>query len=250
MTDSSTSDSPSSARGTRPRLALITGATRGIGRAIAECFAAQGFDIFATARNEEDLRQMQKHFSSTYPARTLYTQPADLSDRQSAEGTAASVLQLKRPLDVLVNNAGAFVPDSLLDETDILPQQIATNLYSAYYLTRALLPAFLTQGRGYIFNICSVAGLQAYPGGASYCISKYAMRGFSHVLRKELQPKGIRVSTVLPGATLTDSWKGTSLPPDRFIQAKDIAQLLLSAYDLSDSAVVEELLIRPQEGDL
>ena len=231
-------------------IAIVTGASRGIGRAIAYRLAQEGFDIFAIARQPEGLHQLAEDFKQKYPHRCLQTVAADLSDRRATEKAAEAFLDIERPLEILVNNAGAFVPDSVLDDADILPQQLATNLYSAYYLTRKLLPLFLKQSRGYIFNICSVASLQAYPGGSSYCISKYALRGFSHVLRSELQSKKIRVSTILPGATLTDSWRGTTLPKNRFIQAEDIASALCAAYQLSDSTVVEEIIIRPQEGDL
>ena len=230
-------------------LAVITGASRGIGRSVAEGFAKAGFDIFAVARTLDHLIDMKKAFSSTYSSK-LYTQATDLSQRTEAEALAEEVLKLNRPIEVLINNAGAFVPGSLLDKEDHLPHQIATNLYSAYYLTRKLLPSFLAQNRGYIFNICSVASLQPYPRSAAYSISKYALRGFSQALRKELLETDVRVSTVLPGAVLTDSWKGTSLPKDRFIQPKDIANLLLSSYSLSSSTTVEEIIIRPQRGDI
>ena len=231
-------------------LALITGATRGIGRAVAEGFAGAGFDVFAVARSSDQLAEMQQAFRSAFPEQALYTKAADLSQTEAAKALSSAAVALRRPIDVLVNNAGAFVPDSLLDKDALLPQQIATNLYSAYYLTKGLLPTFVAQGEGYIFNICSVASLQAYPGGASYCISKYALRGFSQVLRAELIQTGVRVSCVLPGAVLTDSWKGTKLPQSRFIRPEDIASALLSAYRMSPSATVEEILIRPQQGDI
>ena len=231
-------------------LALITGASRGIGRAVAEAFALEGFDVFAVARTQDRLSEMQQAFSAAFPAQKLHTQAADLSEKAQAEAIAEKVLKLKRHIDILVNNSGAFISSTLLDKEDPLPQQIATNLYSAYYLTKKLLPTFVRQKSGYIFNICSIASLQAYPRGAAYCISKYALRGFSHVLRAELLHTGVRVSTVLPGAVLTDSWKGTSLPEDRFIQPKDIADLLLSAYGLSSGATVEEIIVRPQQGDI
>ena len=127
---------------------------------------------------------------------------------------------------------------------------INTNLYSAYHLTRAILPGMLKQKKGHIFNICSTASIYAYPNGGSYSISKFAMYGMTKVLREELKDKAIRVTAILPGATWSDSWKGVDLPEDRLMDAGDIAKTIWSAYTLSDNAVIEELVIRPVEGDL
>ena len=250
MTGALTNNANSNTSGTVAPLVLITGASRGIGKALVMAFAAAGLDVLGVARNKQNLQKLKAAFSEKYPNRQLYIHLADLSSKVAAEALATAALKLQRPITVLINNVGAFIPDNLQDKTDFLPQQIATNLYSAYYLTRSLLPTFVNQKAGYIFNICSVASLQAYPRGASYCISKYALRGFSHVLREEMRVHGVRVSTVLPGAVLTDSWRGTDLPNTRFIQADDIARALLAAYHLSDSATVEEIVIRPQLGDI
>ncbi|MBL7876963.1 MAG: SDR family NAD(P)-dependent oxidoreductase, partial [Cyclobacteriaceae bacterium] len=103
---------------------------------------------------------------------------------------------------------------------------------------------------GHIFNICSIASIKAYPNGGSYAISKFALLGFSKVLREELKEHGIRVTAVLPGATKTASWAGSTLPDSRFIKPEDVAETIFSAYSLSPNAVVEELLIRPQLGDI
>ena len=152
------------------------------------------------------------------------------------------------PLRVLVNNAGRFIQDTLLGEAEALPNQMQTNVYSAYYLTRSLLPHFVHQKAGHIFNMCSVASIQAYAGGASYCISKYALLGLSEMLREELKSHGIRVTAIIPGATLTDSWQGVD--ESRLMSPEDIASMVLSSYKLSFRSVVEEIRLRPQQGDL
>ena len=103
---------------------------------------------------------------------------------------------------------------------------------------------------GHVFNICSIASLQAYEAGGSYSISKFAMLGLSKQLRHELKNFGVRVTAVMPGATLTDSWAGVDLPADRFIQAEDVAKTIQAVYELSSSADVEEIVIRPQLGDI
>ena len=98
--------------------------------------------------------------------------------------------------------------------------------------------------------MCSVASIAAYPNGGSYSISKFALYGMSKVLREELKPHGIRVVSVLPGATLTASWTGTDLPPDRFMKPEDVADAVWGAYSLSRNSVVEDIVIRPQLGDI
>jgi len=154
-------------------------------------------------------------------------------------------------VDILVNNAGQFLPGSVHNEPDgILEQMIQTNLYSAYHLTKTLLPAMMEQQQGYIFNICSIAALQAYNNGGSYSISKFAMMGFSKNLREELKPYNIKVAAVYPGAVLTDSWGNYDNSNHRIMEATDIATMIVAACKLSAGAVMEDIILRPQLGDL
>ena len=150
-----------------------------------------------------------------------------------------------------MNNAGVFLPGALGEEAEGgLEQMINTNLYSAYHLTRAILPAMLPQKKGHIFNMCSIASKIAYPNGGSYSISKFALLGFSKVLREELKEEGIKVTAILPGATWSNSWAGVELPESRLMQANDIAIAVVAALKMSPSAVVEDIVIRPQLGYL
>ena len=133
-------------------------------------------------------------------------------------------------VDVLVNNAGIFRSSAIHTEGDgDLEKMIETNLYSAYHLTRALLPLMLPLKKGYIFNMCSTASASAYTNGGSYSISKYALLGFSKNLRQELKTHGIKVTSILPGATWSDSWAGFEAPEERLMQARDIAEAVVSA---------------------
>ncbi len=230
---------------------VVTGGTKGLGRAISEKFAIHGFDVCACARTQSDLDEMRAHFNEHFPDIELLTYAADLSKKNDVSHFAAFVRSKRNKIDVLVNNAGLFLPGAVADEAaGSLESLIETNLYSAYYLTRALLPQMTTFRHGHIFNMCSIASIIAYPNGGSYTIAKFAMLGFSKVLREEMKPLGVKVTAILPGATWTDSWTGIDLPEDRLMQASDIAKLVWGAYDLSDSAVVEEILVRPQLGDL
>lgn len=228
----------------------ITGATKGIGRAIAEKFAANSFDLAICARTEADLAIFKKELQDKYGVQVL-TRATDMSKKADVIAFADFVKKQWGSVDVLVNNAGIFMPGEITREPDgQLESQIETNLYSAYHFTRAMLPAMLQQGSGHIFNMCSIASITAYPNGGSYSISKFALLGFSKVLREELKTKGIKVTAVLPGATWSDSWGGVDLPHSRLMEAEDIAIAIWSAWQMSPSAVVEEIVVRPQLGDL
>lgn len=233
------------------KLLMVTGGTKGIGRAVIEKFAANTTDIVTCARNKKDLEDLQRSLEKNYPAIRVYTFPADMSDKQQVKDFCAFVLGLHRPVDILVNNAGYFLPGEISTEQEgTLESMINANLYSAYYTTRGVVADMKAQRSGHIFNMCSIASIQAYPNGGSYAISKFALLGFSKCLREELKPFNIRVTAVLPGATRTASWEGTDLPDERFMKAEDVADTIFSVYALSGRSVVEEILIRPQLGDI
>jgi len=176
---------------------------------------------------------------------------ADLSITEEAISFGKWVLSQSNTIDILINNAGQFVPGSIYNEPNgALEAMIRTNLYSAYHLSRTILPNMMEKKSGHIFNICSIAALQAYPNGGSYSISKYALLGFSKNLREELKPYGIKVTTVCPGAAYTDSWAASGVNPERIMQANDIAAMIYAASTLSPQAVVEDIIMRPQLGDL
>jgi short-subunit dehydrogenase len=231
--------------------AVITGATKGIGLAIAQKLASEGYNLAICARNQSDLDKMKTTFTQSYPDCQVTTLKTDVSIKEEIQEFAQLIKANFSTIDVLVNNAGVFIPGELAHEEDgMLEKMMQTNLYSAYNLTRLLLPNMTAQQQGYIFNICSVASIKAYPNGGSYSISKFALLGFSKVLREELKNKGIKVTAILPGATWSDSWSGVDLPQSRLMQATDIAEAISSALKMSKSAVIEEIIIRPQLGDL
>jgi NADP-dependent 3-hydroxy acid dehydrogenase YdfG len=233
------------------RKAVVTGGTKGIGRAIAEALATEGYDIAVCSRTQEDLNVMQTDFNEHFTDIKILTKVVDVRKKKEVYTFAQLIENEWGRVDVLVNNAGIFLPGQIQNEAvGVLEQLIETNLYSAYYLTRALLPLMIAQKKGHIFNMCSVASVKAYPNGGSYGISKFALLGFSHNLREELKTQGIKVTSILPGATWSDSWSGFKAPEERLMQARDIGEAVVSALRMSASAVVEEILIRPQLGDL
>ena len=230
---------------------VITGASKGIGKAIATGFAAMGANLYLCARNEVDLYNMVAGLQLEYPDSIINAQPADMSKKDAVQKFGQWVLSKASTIDVLVNNAGQFIPGSINDEADgLLEQMMEINVYSAYHLTRALLPTMMAAKKGHIFNLCSIASLQAYPNGGSYSISKFALAGFSKNLREELKSYNIKVTAVYPGAVMTASWGDFDNRKQRIMEADDIAAMIIAATKLSAQAVVEDIIIRPQLGDL
>jgi short-subunit dehydrogenase len=229
---------------------LVTGGTKGIGRAIIERFAGEGFDIMTCSRNEKELATLQADLESRFPSIRVLTVQADLSKKEEVDKLAKAVKAFAIP-DVLVNNTGVFLPGAIHDEPEgNFELMMQTNLFSAYHLTRALVNEMIARKSGHIFSIGSIAGLTAYPNGGSYAVSKWAMLGMTKCLREELKPHQIKVTSILAGATYTSSWEGVELPIERFMSAEDVAESVWGAYNLSPRTVVEEIIIRPQLGDI
>lgn len=226
-------------------LACISGGSKGIGLAIARKFFEQGYTVVITGRDKAALAAA----ATAMPG--LETIVCDMANRKAVMQLAAQLSERFGALDLLVNNAGVFAPGALHDEPESnFDLMMRTNLESAYFLTKGVLPAMMARRSGAIVNICSVASLKAYPNGGAYAISKAALLAFSRNLREEMIPYNIRVMSVMPGAVRTASWDGTPLPDERFIPVEDIGQMIWDICRLSPRTVVEEILIRPFEGDI
>jgi len=230
---------------------VITGASRGIGKATARIFALHGYDLYLCSKNEENLFQTIEEIKKDFPNVSVDGKTFDLGKKQQAQLLGEWVNTNADTIDVLVNNAGNFIQGNVSDEPDgALEEMIEVNLYSAYHLTRMVLPKMKAAKAGHIFTLCSIASLGAYPNGGSYSISKFALLGFTKNLRRELQSYGIKVTAVIPGAAYTDSWKSSGISEQRLMEADDIARVIHHATLLSPQAVIEEIVIRPQLGDL
>ena len=227
------------------KTALVTGGTRGIGHAISVYLKDKGFNVAANfGGNEEAAKAFTEETG-------IKTYKFDVSDFDAVgEGLKAIEADLG-PVEVLVNNAGHFLPGSMHDEDDrVMEDQMATNFFSTYYLSKGLLPEMIEAGTGTIVNMCSIASITAYDAGGAYSVSKHAQYGFHKSLREEMKPKGIRVVAILPGAVYTSSWDGSGVPAERMMPAEDIAEITYSAVLLSARTVVEDIVLRPQLGDL
>lgn len=223
------------------KIAVVSGGTKGIGKEIAKAFLEAGMKVYISARSVDE----------SFVHDHLIQFKGDMSSKNEVKAFADHILENENQIDILVNNVGVFIPGKLMEEEDgIYETQINTNLSSTYYLTRNLISGIRRSDSAYIFNICSTASVTPYLNGGSYCISKYAQLGFTKVLREELKSENIRVSAVLPGATLTNSWAGTDLPTERFLDPTSVAQLILTASQMPQNVVMEEILVRPMEGDI
>jgi short-subunit dehydrogenase len=228
----------------------VTGGTKGIGRAIINLFADKGFGIITCSRSLADLEGLKAEINAKNPDINFMGIDADLSEKEGVDRFIEYAQTHSARLEVLVNNAGVFVPGKIHSEdAGVFERTMATNVSSAYHVTRGLIHSIMNN-KGHLFNMCSTASIMPYVNGGSYCISKYALLGMTKVLREEMKEHGVRVTAIMPGATMTASWEGSDLPEDRFMSPDDVAHAVWGAYAMSERSVVEEIVIRPQLGDL
>lgn len=233
---------------TQNKLALVTGASRGIGKAVALKLASEGLDLIISARNKENLAKAKEEIKAISKGK-VWSFLADLSKPSDCQNLVKDVLALNVPIDVLVNNAGVFAQGLILEEKG-LENLMQINLFSVHTITQGLFSAIKKSPQAHIFNMCSIASIEAYPNSGAYTTTKFALLGYTKSLRVELAPQNIRVTAILPGATLTDSWNGVDIPENRFVKSEDIADTLWAAYQLSDTANLEEVVVRPTPGDI
>ncbi|MEC8693023.1 MAG: SDR family oxidoreductase [Bacteroidota bacterium] len=232
------------------RIAVITGSSRGIGLAVAEKFAMQGFDIVIHGRNQKELNAVANNIQTRFQVKVTGV-AADLSSKDECSSFVRDVIALHSSIDVLVNNAGVFLPGTLMEESDDqMEKQMSTNFFSAYFTTKGLWTVLKKNERSHIINMCSIASITAYDAGGGYAVTKHALHGFTKSLRKEGIPFGIRVTSIMPGATYTDSWSSADLPQSRFMTTSDVANTVWNAWEINEHTVMEEVIIRPIEGDI
>jgi len=235
----------------RNPVVLITGASQGIGAAIAKVFAQEvrGARLALVARNVRGLQATAKACAKFGAKAEAFE--CDASNETSVGLMAAAVAERFGAVDVLVNNAGAFAMAPFFEtKVDEFDRMYAVNLRSAFLVTQAFLPAMLQRKHGDVFFLSSIAGLGAYPQAAGYCAAKFGVTGLAKVLRAETKDRGVRVCCVHPGATWSPSWSKSGVKPERIMPAEDIARGILDVYRLGRRTVVEEIVLRPQLGDL
>jgi short-subunit dehydrogenase len=216
---------------------LITGATRGIGRAAAAVFAAAGYSVIAVARTETDLVTMQAQWRQQFPGVILRTLAVDLTDPSGLDELATLPLA-----DVVLCNAGWFRALPLLTAQDELSGLMEVNFWAPYRLARRLLPRMSERGAGHWITVGSVATRDDTAGTGQYAVSKYALEGLHRSLEHETRGRGLHFTLVVPGATHTSSWDDEDFVPDRILSAEEVAQAILAA---SANPQLQEVVIRP-----
>jgi NAD(P)-dependent dehydrogenase (short-subunit alcohol dehydrogenase family) len=231
-------------------VALVTGASRGIGRAIALSLVSEGCDLIITARNVSRLKAFQEQLAQK-KVRVL-AMKCDVSDSVSVGELFAAVKKRFRRLDILINNAGVGHAGLPVAELSVKAwkEVIETNLTGTFLVTHAALP--LMKRHGTIVNNLSVAAKKVFPGSSAYNASKHGALAFTNSLREELREQGIRVIALLPGATDTVIWEALwpEAPRKKMMSAATVAKVLVQAISAPDDATVEELTIRPSAGTL
>jgi NAD(P)-dependent dehydrogenase (short-subunit alcohol dehydrogenase family) len=233
------------------RVAVVTGAGRGIGRAIALALAREGARVALAARSNGELAAVAHELGQA--GATTVAVPTDVRQEASLEALVGRILGEWQQVDVLVNAAGvaAFAPvtDSKLDDWD---QMLAVNLRGAVLACRAVLPAMIARKQGTIISVGSVVTSRALPGSAAYTASKYGLLGFSRVLAEEMRPHGVRVGVISAGATDTPLWDAMpgAPPRERMLRADQVAEAALLMAALGPNATLEEVSLLPAGGIL
>jgi 3-oxoacyl-[acyl-carrier protein] reductase len=224
--------------------AVITGGTKGIGRAIALKLATQKYNLAICARNEDELLTFKTELEKL--GVEVITFKADVSSKTEVYAFCEAVKKAMPKVDVLVNNTGNFLTGSLLDEPDEqFEQMLHINLNATYYCGKFFGKIMRKQQSGHVFNICSVASKQIAENAGSYSVTKAAMFSLNNVFRDELSKYNVKVTAILPGSTLTSSWEGTTISEERFVKPEDIAETIWSVLNLSSGANVDEITIKP-----
>ena len=229
------------------KVAIVTGGSRGIGLAIAQSLLAEGASVLITGINEKNLETARRTLAGSADGSRVLPLRADVRDSADAERLVSSAVERFGGLDILVNNAGvgafANVSEMTLDEWRLV---IDTNLNGVFYCSRAAIPHLKRRGGGWIVNISSLAGKNAFPGGAAYCASKSALNAFSEALMQEVRHDGIRVSYVMPGSVRTRfSTGGDEAGSEWKLAPEDVAQVVRDLVTHPGRSLPSRVEIRP-----
>src|ERR1700733_968134 len=196
--------------------AIITAATKGMGRAIAIAFANEGITLAICSRNGDDLSAFKQELAGINPNVKVFTSVTDCGIKQQVLDFAAAAENDLGPISIIVNNAGMYTYSSILDDgDDAFQKHVAMNLGAAYELYRYFGKKMIAAKSGHIFSICSVAAVNPLPEAGIYSVTKYALLGLSKVMRTEMQPHGVKVTAIIPGSTFTNSWAGMEVDKNK-----------------------------------
>ena len=231
------------------KIAWITGSGRGIGEAIAFALAAQGAKVVVSARNDDDIARIAGEINANGDSALAI--PCDVQVNSDIINLVQQTKDVWGPIEILINNAGIAFFKSILDTSEEeWDAMMNTNLKSAFLCTKAVLPDMIRMKRGKILNIVSVAGIQAYHNCGGYCASKFGMHGFTDVLRMEHRRHGIQVTSIIAGATKTAIWGDAAVDFSIMMTPEHVSQAIVSVCEAGESTHIEEIVLRPQGGDL
>jgi len=203
------------------------------------------------SRNVKDLEQLKNELQTINANVQIFARATDCSHKPELLEFARQAEAELGYIKVVVNNVGNFRPGSILnDADDAFTTDLNTNLMPAYELYRYFGKSMMAQRSGHFFNICSVAAIEPVVNAGIYSVTKAALRSLTHIMKLEMQAYSVKVTAVLPGSTLTGSWAGSDVQPDRFVMPDDIAAAILNAYNMSKGANVDEIVIKPVLGQL
>ncbi|HWO00209.1 MAG TPA: SDR family oxidoreductase [Blastocatellia bacterium] len=229
--------------------AIVTGATRGIGRAVARALLERGGRVFICARTESDVEQTVATLSKEFRER-IHGSACDVGIYGHVRSMFARIEEVLGGVDLLINNAGigsrSYVENMAIEEWD---STIQTNLSGVFYCCHEALPLMKRRGGGYIINIGSLAGKNAFPGGAAYCASKFALIGFSEALMQEVRYDHIRVSCVMPGSVNTSFARDGEQDPATSwkLSVEDVATTVMNLIEMDSRALASRFELRPSE---
>jgi 3-oxoacyl-[acyl-carrier protein] reductase len=226
-----------------PKVAIVTGASRGIGCAIANELASMGYALGIVSRNPDEIEARSRELSERYAGCKVVTGAFDVSERSSVVRFVADVESVLGPVSVLVNNAGEYLPGTTKATADQVRRMMEVNYNAATFFVEGVLKGMQRLHGGYIFNVASVCGVEAYPDVGAYCASKFALVGYSAALDKELAAYGIKVTALCPSWVNTRLASGAPLQGDEMIQPEDLAKTVRYLMSLSPAARVRELVM-------
>ncbi len=223
--------------------AIVTGASRGIGYAAATELASQGYSLGLMSLTEENIKKAAQDIRSLFPETKVVTAAFDVADGASTERFIERVNTELGDVTVLVNNAGDYPTGTSAMPTDELQRLMDVNFLSATRFVQGVIPSMKKNGGGYIFNIASICGVEAFADVGGYCASKYALVGYSSSLAQELSSSGIKVTALCPSWVNTEKASRASLKPEEMIQTNDIALTIRYLLSLGPTASIRELVI-------
>ncbi len=226
-------------------LAIVTGASRGIGRALAIGLAEAGYKLALVARDEGALNSVRAEIRGIDPGVVASCHPLDVTDAAAVRDLVSGLDAGHRPIDVLINNAGQFRPGSIEADVEDLDAVVGTNLKGAFLMLKAVVPVMKAQGRGHVINLSSITGKWGYAGYGIYAASKFALQGLSESLYKELLEHGVKVTAICPNWVATEMAvaAGGTLPAEEMIQLDDLVKTVSWLLGLSKAACPREVVI-------